>query len=140
MNIRALQKPEAGVSERMRRQKRVDTSPELALRRALHAQGLRYRVGFPVPGRLRRTIDIAFTRLRVAVFVDGCFWHACPDHVTWPLRNGSWWRDKLETNAIRDRDTDAALQAAAWTVVRIWEHESTEVAVQMVCEALRRRA
>src|SRR4051794_11304330 len=117
MNARESEALETDASSRMRRQKRIDTEPELGLRRALHARGLRYRVGVPVPGRPRRSMDIAFTRLRVAVFVDGCFWHACPDHATWPRRNGSWWRDKLEANVRRDRDTDAALEAAGWIVV-----------------------
>ncbi|WP_251149780.1 very short patch repair endonuclease [Cellulosimicrobium sp. Marseille-Q4280] len=104
--------------------KRRDTAPELALRRELHARGLRYRVAFPVPGQKRRTIDIAFTRARVAVFVDGCFWHGCPVHGTSPRANGQWWKAKLAANRARDEDTDRVLRSVGWRTVRVWEHES----------------
>ncbi|MGW8564766.1 very short patch repair endonuclease [Isoptericola sp. NPDC055881] len=103
--------------------RRKDTAPELALRRELHARGLRYRVTYPVPGQRRRTIDIAFTRAKVAVFVDGCFWHGCPDHGTRPRSNSDWWLDKLAANRARDEDTNMALNDLGWTVVRVWEHE-----------------
>lgn len=116
------------VSARMSVARRRDTAPEVALRRALHARGLRYRVGYPVPGNRRRTIDVAFTRARVAVFVDGCFWHGCPDHGTQPRANASWWQTKLAANAARDRDTDRVLADAGWTVVRVWEHEDPRTA------------
>ena len=85
---------------------RRDTAPELALRRALHAAGYRYRVVHPVPGNRRRSIDIAFTRAGVAVFVDGCFWHGCPEHGTRPRANSDWWSTKLAANHARDEDTD----------------------------------
>lgn len=126
-----------GVSNRMQRQRRSGTMPEAALRRALHAQGRRYRVGFPVPGRSRRSIDIAFTRNKVAVFVDGCFWHRCPEHATSPKTNSAWWAAKLAMNVARDLDTDDHLRAAGWTVVRIWEHEPLDHAVERVETALR---
>lgn len=116
----------------MSRAARRDTKPEVALRRALHARGQRFRVVYPVPANRRRTIDIAFTRQRVAVFVDGCFWHACPDHGTNPKANNDWWAAKLATNVARDRDTDRLLSEAGWRVVRIWEHESTESALERV--------
>lgn len=121
-------------------QARRDTSPELALRKALHAAGLRYRVTYPVPGARRRTIDIAFTRARLAVFVDGCFWHGCPDHGTSPRANGEWWRAKLAANLARDRDTDRLLGEAGWQVLRVWEHEaslSAAVRTQAVLSARR---
>lgn len=124
----------------MREQKRIGTAPELALRRALHARGHRYRVGLRVPGRSRRTIDIAFTRPSVAVFVDGCFWHACPEHATSPRSNATWWAEKLATNVARDRDTDAHLRDDGWSVVRVWEHELTRTAVELVEAALLVRA
>ncbi|MCL2849782.1 MAG: very short patch repair endonuclease [Micrococcales bacterium] len=111
---------------------RRDTAPELALRRVLHAAGLRYRVGFAVPGQRRRTIDVAFTRAQVAVFVDGCFWHGCPDHGRQPQANASWWTTKLAANQARDRDTDRLLADAGWTVVRVWEHEDPAVAAQRI--------
>lgn len=111
------------VSARMAKARRRDTAPEIALRRELHARGLRYRVAFPVPGQRRRTIDIAFTKAKVAVFVDGCFWHGCPDHGTKPRANSAWWREKLSANTARDADTNRVLRAIGWKVVRLWEHE-----------------
>src|SRR5699024_10637989 len=113
----------AATSARMSRQRRRDTAPEVELRRALHRMGLRYRVDLPLPGMPRRRADVTFTRQRVAVFVDGCFWHRCPIHATDPANNGSWWARKLEGNVARDRDTDRRLREAGWTVLRFWEHE-----------------
>lgn len=107
----------------MQRQFRKDTFPEMALRRRLHAAGLRYRTGLPVPGLPRRSIDIAFTRAKVAVFVDGCFWHACPQHATTPISNADWWAAKLARNQERDAATSEHLVADGWAVVRVWEHE-----------------
>lgn len=124
------------VSARMRKQRRVGTAPELAVRRLLHACGHRYRVGLPIPGLARRTIDVAFTRQRIAVFVDGCFWHACPEHGTQPVANGSWWTQKLAANVARDRDSDAHLAQAGWVVVRVWEHEPTGHAVARIEEVM----
>jgi DNA mismatch endonuclease (patch repair protein) len=103
--------------------RRKDTKPELDLRRILHARGLRYRVTYPVPGLPRRTIDVAFTRARVAIFIDGCFWHGCPDHATKPRANSEWWMRKLETNMARDTNTSRFLSEQGWTVLRFWEHE-----------------
>ena len=124
------------VSARMSVAPRRDTAPELALRRALHAAGYRYRVVHPVPGNRRRSIDIAFTRARVAVFVDGCFWHGCPEHGTQPRANSAWWTSKLAANRARDEDTDRLLREAGWQVVRIWEHEGLDDAVAAVRAAL----
>ncbi|WP_405440363.1 very short patch repair endonuclease [Streptomyces avidinii] len=115
-----------GVSARMSRQASRDTTQELAVRRLLHASGLRYRVNFPVPGIRRRTIDIAFTRAKIAVFLDGCFWHGCPAHATQPKANAEWWRAKLDKNMSRDRETTAHLEATGWTVLRFWEHQTPE--------------
>ncbi|GAA4433397.1 very short patch repair endonuclease [Actinokineospora soli] len=124
------------VRKRMSDQKSRDTGTELALRRALHALGLRYRVHQrPVPG-VRREADVVFTRARVAVFVDGCFWHGCPDHATWPKNNAEFWRTKIEANRTRDRDTDARLAAQGWRVVRVWEHEDPTTAATRVQRAL----
>jgi DNA mismatch endonuclease, patch repair protein len=127
------------VSRRMSVQRRRDTEPEVLLRRELHRRGYRFRVNYPVPGRRRRTIDIAFTRHRLAVFVDGCFWHACPTHATWPGANSTWWRQKLEGNRERDTETEALLAEAGWTVLRIWEHEGVADAARLVAEELPRR-
>jgi DNA mismatch endonuclease (patch repair protein) len=101
-----------------------DTEPELELRSALHRRGLRFFVDrAPLP-TVRRRADVVFPRLRVAVYVDGCFWHGCPLHGTWPKANADWWREKIERNRERDRDTNERLTEAGWTVIRIWEHES----------------
>lgn len=101
-----------------------DTGPELALRSALHRRGLRFRVHRPVVEGLRSRPDIVFSRARVAVFVDGCFWHSCPIHSTQPAANGDWWRDKLATNVARDHRCDTALREAGWLPFRVWEHEN----------------
>ncbi|MFD0414080.1 very short patch repair endonuclease [Streptomyces sp. NPDC127108] len=111
------------VSARMSRQSSRDTTPEVAVRRLLHAAGLRYRVNVPVPGMPRRMIDIAFGKAKIAVFMDGCFWHSCPQHATEPKANAEWWRAKLDKNMARDRETSRHLEAAGWTVLRFWEHE-----------------
>jgi DNA mismatch endonuclease (patch repair protein) len=110
---------DAGVSARMSRMPRSDTKPELALRRELHARGLRFRLHAPLPGRP----DVALTRVRLAVFVDGCFWHVCPEHATAPKNNRDWWRAKLDANVARDRRNDAALETLGWLAVHVWEHE-----------------
>ncbi|WP_238350402.1 DNA mismatch endonuclease Vsr [Kribbella shirazensis] len=120
----------------MSRQARRDTQPELELRRRLHRLGYRYRVNHPLPGMPRRRADLTFTARRVAVFVDGCFWHGCPEHATSPRHNGVWWAEKLRRNVERDRETDSLLVDAGWTVVRIWEHEDPDLATQRVVRAL----
>lgn len=128
-------------SERVRRQmsqqRTRDTDAELAIRRRLHARGFRYRVDYAVVPGLRRRADIAFTRARVAVFIDGCFWHGCPEHRTYPKANREWWGAKLAGNVDRDRQTDQRLREAGWRVVRIWEHEDPAVAVKRVLTALK---
>lgn len=126
----------AQTSSRMSRQARRDTKPEIELRRRLHSLGYRYRVNHPLPGMPRRRADLTFTAKRVAVFVDGCFWHGCPEHGTSPRNNGAWWAEKLRKNVARDRETDAALDVAGWCVVRIWEHENPDAATLRVVRAL----
>jgi DNA mismatch endonuclease (patch repair protein) len=121
----------------MRSQRQRDTKGELKLRSLLHRRGLRFRVHALLPG-LRRRSDIVFTRARVVVFVDGCFWHGCPQHGTWPKENADWWREKIEANKRRDRDTDARLTAAGWTVIRVWEHEDLTQAADQIVEIVRR--
>jgi DNA mismatch endonuclease (patch repair protein) len=121
----------------MQANRRRDTAPELALRRALHALGYRYRVDYPPLPHVRRRADIVFTRQRVAVFVDGCFWHCCPEHGTLPKSNADYWEPKLARNVKRDRETDAALAEAGWLTVRVWEHESIDLATARIQEALR---
>ncbi len=126
------------MQRRMSAQRSQDTAPELAVRRLLHAMGLRYRVHVPPLPRLRRKADIVFPRARVAVFIDGCFWHGCPEHGRRRHEVNEWyWPEKIARNQRRDADTDARLQEAGWTVVRIWEHEPASDAAQRVVAAVR---
>ena len=124
------------VSQRYAGLPRRDTAPETLLRRALFARGMRYRVQYPVPGLPRRKVDVAFTRWKVAVQVDGCFWHGCPDHGTSPNRNSEWWRWKIARNKARDRDTDVQLRSLGWTVIRVWEHDDPGSAAQRIDEVI----
>jgi DNA mismatch endonuclease (patch repair protein) len=127
---------DAKTSARLSKQRRRDTKPEVALRRELHRRGLRYFVDrAPVKG-MRRRADLVFPRRKVAVYVDGCFWHSCPIHATKPRNNAQWWADKLAANVARDRDTDTRLIEEGWRVVRIWEHEDPVVAAQRVVDDL----
>ncbi|MHC3463663.1 very short patch repair endonuclease [Streptomyces flavovirens] len=126
------------ISARMSRQARRDTVPEVAVRKLLHASGYRYRLNERVPHMPRRTIDIAFTRAKIAVFLDGCFWHGCPDHATQPKANADWWRRKLDTNMARDAETTAHLVAEGWTVLRFWEHQPPIEVAKVVEEAVDR--
>ncbi|MFY1654006.1 very short patch repair endonuclease [Solwaraspora sp. WMMB762] len=120
---------DAATSARLRRQPRTSTKPELLLRRELHRRGLRFRIhDARLPGRP----DVVFTRARLAVFVDGCFWHCCPEHGTLPRNNRDWWQAKLDRNVARDRAKDAALADLGWTVLHVWEHEATAAAADRV--------
>lgn len=115
-----------------------DTGPELSLRSSLHRLGLRYRVSKrPIP-ELRRTADLVFTRRKVAIFVDGCFWHGCAEHHRPAKRNAEFWDKKIRENQSRDFETNRILRERGWTVVRIWEHQPTEEAVSKVLTALRK--
>jgi DNA mismatch endonuclease (patch repair protein) len=118
------------------RANRSDSSVEQALRSALHTRGLRFRKHLQPIAGLRCKPDVVFTRARLAVFVDGCFWHSCPEHATRPVANADWWREKLEENVARDRRNDAALTAAGWHVVRLWEHQPVPEMVEEVVLAL----
>jgi DNA mismatch endonuclease, patch repair protein len=131
--------PSPAVSARMRRTGRRDTAAEVAIRRELHRRGYRYRVDLSPSPSLRTRADIVFTRWRVAVFIDGCFWHGCPLHWTAPKANAAWWKEKIETNIARDRRADAALEAEGWLVVRIWEHEKVPIGVDRIEKALNDR-
>lgn len=128
------------VRARMQRQPTRDTAPELAVRSALHAAGLRYRVdAAPLPG-LRRRADVVFRPAKVAVFIDGCFWHGCPDHGSrTPHSNPDYWTSKVGRNQARDRDTDQRLQEAGWLVVREWEHQPPNAVAQKVMQAVAAR-
>lgn len=116
----------------MSRQRQRDTVPEVEIRRRLHAAGLRFRVDAPLPGLGRRRADVLLTRARVAVFVDGCFWHSCPVHGTLPVTNAEWWADKLAKNVARDRATDAHLEGLGWSVLRFWEHDDPDGAAHRI--------
>ncbi|MGY1805028.1 very short patch repair endonuclease [Blastococcus sp. SYSU D00922] len=125
------------VSLRMSRARRRDTAPEVAVRREAHRRGLRYRVDAPLPGMPRRRADMLFSRRRVAVFIDGCFWHSCPVHASVPAANNAWWVAKLARNTARDRDTDQHLEALGWRVLRFWEHEKPVMVVDVIERTLR---
>jgi DNA mismatch endonuclease, patch repair protein len=127
------------VRSRMSRQRSRDTGIEMALRKALHALGLRYRVHRRPVRAVRREVDVLFGPARVAVFVDGCFWHGCPAHFTQPRNNEDFWRAKIDTNRARDRDTDTRLAAEGWHVIRVWEHEDPLVAARRVHAAVAAR-
>lgn len=124
------------VRSRMSRQKRADTKPELLVRRVLHSRGVRYRVNAsPEPG-IRTKADIVWKGLRLAVFIDGCFWHGCPVHATRPKANEAWWAQKLDGNIERDRRVDTDLTTLGWTVLRFWEHEQPIDVADVICGKL----
>lgn len=123
------------VRSTMRANRRRDTSPELRVRRLLHAAGLRYRVdAAPGPDRRRRA-DIVFTRARIAVFIDGCFWHGCPEHFVPPKTNSGYWGPKISANRDRDASTTESLTAHGWLVLRFWEHEDPARVAKVVIDA-----
>lgn len=129
----------ATIRRKMQRQQSRNTAPELALRRVLHSLGLRYRVDrAPLPD-LRRRADVVLGASRVAVYVDGCFWHVCPQHGTWPRANAEWWKTKLERNRARDVDTNIRLEAEGWKVIRVWEHEPAEAAAVRIAALVHAR-
>ncbi|MFE3317552.1 very short patch repair endonuclease [Nocardia sp. NPDC059195] len=126
----------AAVRAVMRANRRRDTGPEMALRRELYRRGLRYRVDARPIATLRRTADIVFAADRVAVFVDGCFWHGCPLHHRPAIKNSKFWSTKIEANQDRDRDTSTRLEEADWRVIRVWEHENSDEAADRIQTAL----
>ena len=124
----------------MQANRRRDTAPEMAIRRLVHASGLRYRVDArPLP-TARHTADMIFTRARVAVFIDGCWWHGCAEHYRPPASNAGYWAAKVARNRERDRLADEALVAVGWAVIRVWEHELPESAARRIEAAVRSRA
>jgi len=125
-----------GAARSMRSNRRRDTKPEMAIRGLLHARGYRYRVDFAPWSNKRRRADIVFTRRRLAVFIDGCFWHGCPEHGTIPVSHADYWEPKLAKNRERDAETTAMAEAEGWRVLRIWEHVPPEEAVQLVVREL----
>ena len=127
----------AQVRVTMRGNRSKNTTPEMKLRSMLHRRGLRYRVDAPPTPGTRRRADVVFPRERVAVFVDGCFWHGCPEHYRPSTRNIAFWEEKLATNRSRDAQTNEALVAAGWTVIRVWEHEDMSEAADRIEAAVR---
>ena len=129
----------AAASSRMRTVKQKDNPVELALRSLLHSRGLRFRAHYKVAPQIRARPDIAFVASRVAVFVDGCFWHRCPKHGTLPKSNDAWWLAKLNANVDRDRNADGQLRRIGWRVIRVWEHEDPVRAAAKIAAVVRRR-
>jgi DNA mismatch endonuclease (patch repair protein) len=127
----------SAVRKRMQVTKRRDTPAELALRSALHRLGLRFRVDAPIIGSRRRA-DVLFSKHKVAIFVDGCFWHGCPVHGTWPKTNSDWWREKIESNRKRDKDTDLKLERLGWVALRFWTHDDMDRAARLISCKLQR--
>jgi DNA mismatch endonuclease, patch repair protein len=126
----------------MRANRRRDTEPERRIRQQLHSCGLRYRVDLPIrlPGTRLIRPDVVFTRARLAVFIDGCFWHGCPEHKGRPKANSHYWGPKINGNIERDRRQTVALIAAGWTVLRFWEHEPATDVAQQIEHAYRQRS
>ncbi|WP_230851315.1 very short patch repair endonuclease [Ralstonia solanacearum] len=112
------------------------TDAEVALRREIFRLGLRYRVDYEVLKKPRRIADIVFPGRKIAIFVDGCFWHGCPEHATWPKRNAAFWRQKIEANRQRDADTNERLRSLGWTVLRFWSHQPPVEAARTVADTV----
>lgn len=121
----------------MQGNRRRDTSPEWQVRRLLHRQGLRYRVDQPLPFDKRRRADITFTRARVVVFIDGCFWHGCPEHFVAPKAHPEYWQPKIAANRARDAETTRRLSDEGWTVLRFWEHEDPAAVADAIAAQVR---
>jgi DNA mismatch endonuclease, patch repair protein len=130
----------AAVRAVMRANRKRDTAPELRLRSALHRLGLRFRVACRPTPDIPFTADIVFRKARVAVFVDGCYWHGCPIHGTQAHTNAAYWGPKIERNRQRDLHVDALLRAAGWEPIRVWEHDLLPDAVQRVSATLKARS
>ncbi len=123
---------------RMKAAKPRDTAPEKALRSALHKIGLRYRIDVRPIKELNRRADIAFRSTKVAIFVDGCFWHGCPIHGTEAKANAAFWKNKIKQNQMRDKDTNERLKKAGWKVIRVWEHENPQKAAQRILKVIQK--
>ena len=125
--------------KRMRAAKPRDTAPEKALRSELHKRGLRYRIDVKPVKELNRRADIVFRSAKVAVFVDGCFWHGCLIHGTQAKANAEFWKNKIKQNQVRDEDTNKRLKKAGWRVIRVWEHENPEKASEKIYNIIMKR-
>jgi DNA mismatch endonuclease, patch repair protein len=139
---RVRPRPSASSSDvrlRMQRTRQRDTPAELALRSALHRSGLRFRIDCRPLAGVPRKADVVFRRARVAIFVDGCFWHGCPEHGTWPKINAQWWRTKIEGNRRRDRETNETLIREGWIVVRLWSHQDLAAGARRIASIVKQR-
>lgn len=125
-----------GTAKSMRSNRSRDTSLELRVRRALHGAGLRYRVDCAPIAGLRTRADVVFTKRHIAIYLDGCFWHGCPDHGSTPTAHADYWRPKLDRNRTRDQDVTRKLQDAGWTVLRFWEHEPVDAIIETIMKTL----
>jgi len=134
--MRRPQSSSPDASRRMANVRQKGTDAEVALRKEMHRIGLRYRVDYEVLRQPRRVADVAFPGRKVAVFVDGCFWHGCPEHATWPKQNANFWREKIEANRRRCADTNHRLRSLGWTVLRFWSHESPAEAARAVARVV----
>ena len=139
MNGKVPKPSSPDAATRMRAVGRRDTACEFAVRKLVHARGLRYRVDHPLPFDRRRRADLLFPRQKVAVFIDGCFWHGCPQHGTSAKSNADWWRKKIEANRARDGDTVRRLEALGWLALRFWEHEDPSLVASRIQEAVEAR-
>ena len=133
-----MESVEPHVRRRMSLTRRRDTRPEWAVRRILHGRGLRYRVDCRPVSEIRRTGDIVFVGKRVAVLIDGCFWHGCPQHFVVPKTRTAWWLNKIQDNRARDLETSSLWSEAGWTVLRFWEHEDPEAVADRIEATVRR--
>lgn len=129
----------AAVRRRMQSTPQRDTPAELRIRKLLHAMGLRYSVDAKPLDDSPRRADVVFRRAKVTVFVDGCFWHGCPEHGTWPRANEQFWRAKILANIERDADTNQRLRDHGWLVIRVWEHEDPDPAAKRIARRVRSR-
>lgn len=133
-----LSPPTPAVRRRMRATPQRNTSAELAVRRLLHSHGYRYRVNLSPIAGLRSRADIVFTKHKIAIYIDGCFWHACPLHASWPKKNPQFWKSKIQENIRRDHRVQQELINSGWTVLRFWEHESPQLVVTRIENELAR--
>ena len=133
---RAPRPSDAATELRMRTQRQRDTQCELEIRRKLHRTGVRYRIDCPPLTDCRRRADIVIRPARIAIFIDGCFWHKCPLHWKAPHRNSAWWTEKIDSNARRDQETSDLLKQRGWLVIRVWEHEPADAVVRRIIKAV----
>jgi DNA mismatch endonuclease (patch repair protein) len=139
MTIVSMTNASATTRKRMQAMRQRDTDCEVLIRRALLARGLRYRVNCRVSKMNKAQPDIVFSTAKVAIFIDGCYWHACSLHGTAPKNNAKWWADKFQANRTRDARADSMLRSEGWKVIRVWEHEDPSDVVHRIVAAIARQ-